>query len=379
MKNAVELMKDVVRSMVSILPARNIILFESVPDCCGNTKAVFDELVRRGYNRRYRLIWWLHDSNPEDHERIENVLYLRDGLNLLSRECFSKLMISENMYFYKKRKRGQYIFHMFHGAPLKHVSNYYRMPDDVDEVVSLSPYFKHLDAENNQCRESIINPLGFPRNDALYERKINPRELFPGRGFNKLIYWLPTFRQNKGGSLVHSDISIPIIHDEQLAIRVNDVAREHRVLIVVKPHFAQDVSKIKALQMSNIVFIDDVFLTSKGFLNYDLLAVSDALLTDYSSVYYDYLLTDRPIGLCWEDFDDYKEKEGFIVDTDVVMAGGEKIYTAEDLGEFIGRIGSDIDVLAEKRNEIKNLVFPQGNIHITPLVADRIEEILEKL
>ena len=60
------------------------------------------------------------------------------------------------------------------------------------------------------------------------------------------------------------------------------------------------------MTLSNLVFINDAFLSDNGIINYELLGVADALLTDYSSVYYDYLLLDRPIGLCWDDYEEYK-------------------------------------------------------------------------
>lgn len=373
-------LKRIVKKAVVLLPARNIICFESNPDCCGNTKAVFDELIRRGYNEKYQMVWFLQSSKPEDHEKIHNVFYLRDGRRLYDKFIFAKLFISENSFFSKVRSRGQYAFHIFHGGALKDVRGYYQVPDDIDEVISLSPYLLDADSETNGCRKEIIRPLGFPRNDVLLTGKHVVHDLFSDRDFMKTIYWMPTFRQHRRDSrLVHSPISMPVIHDEGVLDQVNTAARDSGVLLVVKPHPAQDVSLIKKVAMSNIVFIDDAYLHDHGVTNYELLGDSDAMLTDYSSVYYDYLLKDRPIGLCWEDFDDYKEREGFAIDTDVVMAGGEKIYSAGDLCGFISRIGSGKDVLKEERNRIRELVFPGNDHACTGRVADRIEEILQGL
>ena len=368
--------------ILSVLPLRNMILFESMPDCSGNTKPVFDELVRRGYNRKYRMVWRLHQSEPGEHDRIPNVRYLKEGRRLYLRYYFAKMFISENAYFQKTRSKGQYMMHITHGGALKKVNQYYRTPDDVDEVVTFSRYLIPVDAENNGCDIGKINPLGYPRNDALLGERRNLSDLFPGHGFRKTIVWLPTFRQHKNHTdLRFSSISIPIIHDSGSARKVDDAAGRSGVLIVVKPHFAQDISFTKSLEMDNIVFIDDRFLQDRGMKLYDLLCSSDALLTDYSSVYYDYLLTGRPIGLCWEDFDEYKANEGFIVDTDTIMAGGEKIYTAEDLCAFIGRIGSESDLLADERAHVRTLIFgdTEQNFRSTVRVADRVVEILERL
>ena len=249
-------------------------------------------------------------------------------------------------------------------------------------MVDLSPYFVELDrlSLNDRSRAVIINPLGFPRNDVLLSKsRKDVHALFPLHSFNKLVYWMPTYRQHKNVDLNHSSISMPILHDEKAAASLNDFASKHEVLIVVKPHPAQDVSRIKAMEMSNIVFIDDAFLSDHGYTNYELLGSSDALLTDYSSVFHDYLLTDRPIGLCWEDFDAYKKMEGFVIDIDLVGTGGEKLYNVEDLCGFIERIGSGVDLLREERAKLKGIFFPNGVHEATGPVTDRIEEILKTL
>ena len=87
------------------------------------------------------------------------------------------------------------------------------------------------------------------------------------------------------------------------------------------------------------------------------------MLTDYSSVYYDFLLADKPIGLCWDDFDEYSKREGFRVDPNFIMSGGEKIYNEEDLKCFIIRIANNDDILAKERNKVCSLVhkYKDGN------------------
>lgn len=67
-------------------------------------------------------------------------------------------------------------------------------------------------------------------------------------------------------------------------------------------------------------------------------AVFDALLTEYSSVFYDYLLCGRPIGLCWEDFEEYNRNVGFTVDIDEALEGCERLYTVDALCAFIADV-----------------------------------------
>ena len=97
------------------------------------------------------------------------------------------------------------------------------------------------------------------------------------------------------------------------------------------------------------------------------------MITDYSSVYYDYLLCDKPIGLCFDDYEEFTFQNGFIVDPDYIFSGGEKIYNTEDLLGFINNVSNETDCLKEQRNTIKNVVFKYCDNQSAKRVADYIE------
>lgn len=54
------------------------------------------------------------------------------------------------------------------------------------------------------------------------------------------------------------------------------------------------------------------WLEKKQIKLYELIGISDGLLSDYSSVAVDYLLLDRPLGYVLADYNIYKEKRGFV-------------------------------------------------------------------
>lgn len=149
---------------------------------------------------------------------------------------------------------------------------------------------------------------------------------------------------------------IPIIDDERNAITINDFARKNDILIVIKPHFSQDIKMFKKLNLKNIVFIDESFFTVHNINSYEFLGNCDALLTDYSSVYYDYTLCDKPIGAVWEDIEEYRDNPGFSINIDYYWAGAQKIYTVQDLMKFIENVSNGEDILKEERNRIKKLI-----------------------
>ena len=117
-------------------------------------------------------------------------------------------------------------------------------------------------------------------------------------------------------------------------------------------------------------------MAEKNVLNYELMRSVDALLTDYSSVYYDFLLCDKPIGLCWEDFDEFNENEGFVFDVNEILSGGEKIYTVDDMRGFIDRVAKGEDLLVDNRHTNRALTHKYVDDKSSKRVVDFIVSIL---
>lgn len=66
---------------------------------------------------------------------------------------------------------------------------------------------------------------------------------------------------------------------------VGRTAAEHNILLLFRPHPVQDLSVFHKEELPHIRIADDVFLASMECTLYELLAQTDALITDYSSVY----------------------------------------------------------------------------------------------
>lgn len=373
---------------------KNIIVFESMPTYSDNTKYVFDEMIKRGWNKKYKCYWFIGDDEVGkklEIAELENVFFIdayHGGLigNFFASAKKTKILCSakaviicNKMLVRGNNESRQFFINLSHGAALKNCSGHYNLRDTIDEVVCLSPFLAKYDAINFGCDESIMVSLGYARNDILFGEKLYLKKYFPESGFNKAVYWMPTYRQHAKTGQNVSNIQMPIIYNEKIAEELNEKAKENSVLIIVKPHPAQDVSSLKALKMSNLIFINDLFLKENGIENYELLRSVDALISDYSSVYYDYLLCDKPIGLCFDDFEEYNKNEGFTVDPEVVLAGGEKIYNTQDMCGFISRIAHGEDVLREKRNEIKALCHKYADNQSAKRIVDYIEKKIEEM
>jgi len=345
---------------------KKTIVFESTPDFADNTFPVYQQMLASGLQKHYRFVWSCSKEQPlPDAPRGIRYIYpLKKNFREKLRNAYymsnAKCMICCNRYLipWNKKQMGIYLSH---GTPLKTARAYFTMPPQIHYCLAAGPGVADLMAyELNTKREKVV-PLGYPRNDILTQPPQPVKDML-GTACKKVIVWYPTFRQHKNGMTTGSAKALPVIHDEQVASQLNDWAVEMDVLLVLKPHFAQDVSVIKDLNLSNIRFIDDDFFKQHNTTSYGFVAGCDALITDYSSIYYDFLLCDKPVGLVWEDLEEYRTNPGFAVDLDEYCAGGVKIYTLDDFKAFVRQVANQEDPCREARHRVRDMTnyMPNG-------------------
>ena len=186
--------------------------------------------------------------------------------------------------------------------------------------------------------------LGYPRNDIFFnnsmidtnqytKKLILHTDEYHSKG-NKVLIYMPTWRASNKDFF---DDAIP--NFEQL----NHILKKHLLVMYIKPH---PMTKHREEIYSNILFIkpyEDI---------YPLLPVSDYLITDYSSIYFDYLLLDKEIIFYPFDYDDYiAEDRQLYFDYDEITPG-EKVYTFEKLLDTLS-ILNNLD-FSKERQQIKN-------------------------
>ena len=375
-------LKKTVKAMVfgffRLLSRRRTIVFESAPDFGDNTYPVFLEMVARGLGERYTLVWSCgkEETLPQPVAGVKYIYPKKEGLKEKLRKLYymanAKCMICCNQFLTPGLK-SQTAFYLTHGVPMKSVHDYYIVPESINYCLSAGQGVEAMMAyEFNMAREKMVS-LGYPRNDILTQPPVPVKEMLE-TDCKKVIVWYPTFRNHKNGLTAGSGKALPIIHDTQTAEKVNAWARELGVLLVLKPHFAQDLRQIKAMELSNIRFIGDDFFVNHNTTSYAFVAGCDALLTDYSSIYFDYTLCDKPIGLIWEDIEDYRKNPGFAVDVDEYGKGGVKIYDPEDFHRFLQEVSTDTDTCREERRKIRDLCNYAPDGESTRRVTDFIIE-----
>lgn len=365
-------------------PLAKRIVFESNPEMTGNVGAVYNELIKRGLNKKYKLVWRVEDKEKYADYGIENVSFidyepksLRQRIKWFLYRWTSKALIFENKMS-EKKWRNQLAINLMHGMPIKSNADYVAH-DTCDYIVSSGERLNGILSREMDIPLKRFVTLGYPRTDVL-GRKTGSLEKLGIESFEKVIVWMPTYRKHATWSThLHEGAQypsgVPLLTDSEKFKQLNEQLRKNESLLIIKLHPVQDTSNISQHPESNIMFLSDKIMKEKGTAVYELLAESDALLTDYSSVYYDYLLTDKPIGLVIDDIEEYANNRGLALEyKDYVK--GDYIYTLEDFSEFVSCVAADCDPAEKERLWAKEQWCDFSDFESTNRVADFI---LEKL
>lgn len=354
------------RKLTDSLSRKNYIIFESTPAFADNTYWFYKYLIEKTtISDKYKLIWVVPSKNHFRKKllgkKITCVIKTSDNIIQKIRFAyytrFAKFIIDSNDYIRKKHPDQKRVF-LGHGMPVKIVMSYNSQKGEVDlnpvtSYVFNSHFYDCGDTDDN------IKDLGYCRTDILASnagKRRNPQV--------KYIIWMPTYRQHANNSdlRLKSDfpLGLPVIKSHNEMLQINECLRENNVILYLRPHPAQDVSVIQVDEMSNIVIADGNFINKKGVQLYEFLTETDALITDYSSVYYDYLLLDRPVALAVEDFEEFSAKWEMFYNTFDEFKENYKcpyLYTVDDLKKFIKDVATDNDEFEQDRINAKNKFY----------------------
>ena len=129
--------KSFLKKFCYAVSPKKYIIFESVPDVGDNSKAVFDEMIRRGVNKKYTLVWLLGKSYNQ-YPEIRNVKYVKKDdpyrkWYITAARCF----ICCNAFVYSNNPK-QKAFFLTHGMYVKCPTAYYTLPKEIQYCLSSS-------------------------------------------------------------------------------------------------------------------------------------------------------------------------------------------------------------------------------------------------
>ena len=332
---------------------RKKVLFYANEGFRDNSKYLFDYMIKNGMQKRYRLIVASDDcaklrKAPVPGVRYEGCLkgmldYFTSGTVYYS---FGKIPIVPSA--------DQKVIQMWHGTSFKGFDKSLQAGSSLGR-----PYYTHVFASSEYFRKIVMKKFGVdssrificghPRTDVFYEND-GIRYLPEGQ---RTLIWLPTFR--KSSRLGYADTEqegiVPIFENGDLP-ELDRKLKELGLHLIVKLHPLQDIGEVGTGQYSNLLLMTQKDFEQRNYDLYRLMRETCALITDYSSVFYDYLLLDRPIGFTEDDVGEYGKNRGFAVKNPEKMKPGMRISDKEEFYGFLQDVAAGYDSYQEKRLEI---------------------------
>ena len=178
---------------------------------------------------------------------------------------------------------------------------------------------------------------GAPRNDLLLmsDGKKNLNTIFGEHVSNsKIIWFAPTFRDYFGQSQGNKSFKNPFGFEKFNVKEFDDFLDQQNCKIILKPHPQEEelmIQYFKNYQVKNILILKSLDLEKLGIDFYEVLNSGDILITDYSSLFYDFLLLNKPILFTPVDIEKYEEDRGFLMESYLNYVPGPVIFDQNKL------------------------------------------------
>jgi CDP-glycerol glycerophosphotransferase (TagB/SpsB family) len=213
---------------------------------------------------------------------------------------------------------------------------------------------------------------GYPRNDVLrYDdvEIINTDEKLLEEMKNnstiKYVVYMPTWR--------------PLGFEKNPIdyIELNEFGKKHNIKFIIKMHpfvaeaIQDDLNLHQPIKdYTNLC----IFASHKDI--YPILKHSHMLVSDYSSVYFDYLFVDKPILFFPYDYEEWKESANGVMLDYFEYSPGDKAYNFEELKEMILK-NLEIDEYKQDRYVILDKMFENKNEKSSKLIANKLIKYME--
>ncbi|UQS85464.1 CDP-glycerol glycerophosphotransferase family protein [Apilactobacillus apisilvae] len=339
----------ILNRLSNILSKKNIIIFESFfgTQYSDNPKAIYEYMLK--HHPEYKMYW---NVNKEyvDYFKENNIPYIvRFSYSGILKQAKAKYFVTNvRRPFRWKPGKGTQLIQTWHGTPLK------TLAADVDLVtmpgMTAAKYHKDVFRDNRRWDKMIAPNMysanimqrafrmnsnqmmldGYPRNDVLVNSSWKDiAEIKSSLNISsdkKVILYAPTWRDNE-------------------YVKANEfTAKLHLDLDKIKEHFGNDLIilvRTHYLIANNLDLsdYDDIAMNVSLYPDIaELYLISDALITDYSSVMFDYAVLKRPMIFFTYDLDSYaSEIRGFYFDF-VKEAPGKIVQTNDGVVKELDNI-----------------------------------------
>lgn len=384
MKALVEKFIGIIFKGIGLFHSSKTIYFESFhgTQFSDNPKAIY-EWMKQEYPE-YHLVWGVNkgQEKPFRDEKVSYVLRFSIKWFLTMPRAAVWVINTRTPLWLTKNKKTMYI-QTWHGTPLKKIGR------DI-ESISIPGYTKESYdqsfTEESKRWNYLVSPnfysteifkgafdfhgpvleIGYPRNDILTKSKDNPvikTKLKEKMGLptnKRIILYAPTWREtaNRKDGKYSFDTEFPF----------DDVMEsvDENTLVLVRMHY------LVAKEIDFTQLDERIIDASESYDMSELLAISDLLITDYSSSFFDYAITDSPILFFMTDKKNYEEEiRGFYFPIEESLPG-PIAETKEELVDKITQWHSNEDLRNKNYKKFKNEFTSLENGNASKYIAETI-------
>ena len=325
-----------------------LFVFMSQPDYSCNPYSLYEYIKN---NTNYEVAWILKKYQRYEamvKRGIRCALYNTLEGNKLIGEADYVVM---NSYTFPAipKKEGQIFVNLWHGSGIKSHDFYnhdirpqqaqslrkFASITDLMCVQSLDDRFKLSAQLGLDMRKVYVT--GQPRLDCVLssDGKSKLRKIYGSKidYVDRFIFFAPSFRANSSshsGSLVSDNIFRLADYDSS---KLNAFLEEHNTALIYKLHPIEQTA-FKGRTFGNterILELDEEMLFDADVRYDELLNAFDIMITDYSSIAYDFLMLDRPIIYLLPDYQEYTSERGFVFNHIDNYMPGEKVFSFADM------------------------------------------------
>lgn len=316
---------------------KKLMVFESTPDFSDNSRGLWEYVFE---NTDYRTFWVIKDKKVLELLKKKGVNCELEG-SQSANEMIAKarFLITTSFNFTYQKTIGQIHISAWHGFPLKLIGFFNSAASNSDsfEMLKIITTQSDMIAVTSRLSQLTVSGMfavdprkvketGYPRNDIML--KVNGKaELKKITSIDvqtcKLILYLPTMRKGlkeEGGQFQNNVFN----YSDFDADLIDQFLEKNNAYMFTKLHFADNeyFTKGNFKLPKRMVFLDTNILNEKLLTIYHIMNAFDMLITDYSSVYVDFMLLDKPIIFSCPDLSKYQEDRGFIVDDPTLLMPG---------------------------------------------------------
>ena len=352
-----------------VFPMDNkLLVFESEGDLSDNAFALFAYMDKSGMLNNYKVVWLVNDLKECRKYKFSNTVYVEKYPKTINVKrayylATCKWFIYDhcNVFSNLRKRKTCTIINLWHGCGFKAGKGDNTIVKTYpDATLVTGKFFIEIQSKIFGFPKEKFVDLGYPRNDYLFHKRDDLKKKLSKswkvENINKIFLWMPTFRKSDSQHLSEdyfcSVTGLPLIVSMEKLNRFNDYLCKYNCLCIFKLHHLQAKLDIFQNEYSNIKIIKDEDIKKYGIQLYEILPFTDCLISDYSSVTTDYMLLNKPIIYTLDDYEDYKNSRGFVIENPIEYFQGYTVKTENEFYEAIKDVIKDNDQFKTGRNEL---------------------------